>query len=333
MARYTGSVCRLCRREGTKLFLKGDRCFSEKCAVDKRAYPPGQHGQGRPRFSDYGLQLREKQKVKRMYGLLERQFERTLDQATRMKGRTGENLLALLERRLDNVVFRMGFATSRAEARQLVRHGHFLVNGRKTTIPSLLVKTGAKVSRARELARRSRASSARSTRSKGAASRSGSRSTRNASRAPSSRCRRAKTSRFRSRNSSSSSSTPADPATRKSMQQELIARNWRELIRPRRLEADDADATDRYARFWCEPLERGFGQTLGNSLRRVLLSSLQGAAITVGEDPGRAPRVLDHPRGARGRERHRPEPEGGAAAHARAGAAAAARAPLGRGRR
>jgi small subunit ribosomal protein S4 len=146
MARYTDSVCRLCRREGTKLFLKGDRCFSEKCAVDKRAYPPGQHGQGRPRFSDYGLQLREKQKVKRMYGLLERQFEGTLHKATRMKGRTGENLLMLLERRLDNVVFRMGFATSRAEARQLVQHGHFLLNGRKATIPSLLVKPGAKVS-------------------------------------------------------------------------------------------------------------------------------------------------------------------------------------------
>jgi small subunit ribosomal protein S4 len=145
MARYTGSVCRLCRREGQKLFLKGDRCYSNKCAVDKRAYPPGQHGQGRTRFSDYGLQLREKQKVKRMYGLLERQFERTLDQATRMKGRTGENLLALLERRLDNVVFRMGFATSRAEARQLVRHGHFLVNGRKTTIPSQLMKPGVRV--------------------------------------------------------------------------------------------------------------------------------------------------------------------------------------------
>src|SRR5574338_704079 len=145
MARYSGAVCRLCRRESQKLFLKGDRCYSEKCSVDKRAYPPGQHGQGRPRFSDYGVQLREKQKVKRMYGLLERQFERTLDAATRMKGRTGENLLALLERRLDNVVFRMGFATSRAEARQLVRHGHFLVNGRKATIPSMLLKPGAKV--------------------------------------------------------------------------------------------------------------------------------------------------------------------------------------------
>jgi small subunit ribosomal protein S4 len=142
MARYNGSVCRLCRREGTKLFLKGDRCFSEKCAVDRRGYPPGQHGQARPRFSDYGMQLREKQKVKRMYGMLEAQFEKTMEQANRMKGRTGENLLSLLERRLDNVIFRLGFATSRAEARQLVLHGHFQVNGRKAAIPSMLVKPG-----------------------------------------------------------------------------------------------------------------------------------------------------------------------------------------------
>lgn len=145
MARYTGSVCRLCRREGQKLFLKGDRCFSEKCAVERRAYPPGQHGQGRPRFSDYGVQLREKQKVKRIYGMLERQFEKTMETASRMKGRTGANLLQLLERRLDNVVFRLGFATSRSEARQLVRHGHFQVNGRKASIPSMLLKPGAVV--------------------------------------------------------------------------------------------------------------------------------------------------------------------------------------------
>jgi len=142
MARYNDSVCRLCRREGTKLFLKGDRCFSEKCSIDRRAYPPGQHGQARPRFSDFGMQLREKQKVKRMYGLLEKQFERTMTQASRMKGRAGENLLSLLERRLDNVVFRLGFATSRAEARQLVLHGHFQLNGRKASIPSMLVKPG-----------------------------------------------------------------------------------------------------------------------------------------------------------------------------------------------
>lgn len=145
MARYIGPVCRLCRREGTKLFLKGDRCFSEKCAIERRNYPPGQHGQTRPRFSDYGMQLREKQKVKRIYGLLEKQFENTMSSANRMKGRTGENLLSLLERRLDNVVFRLGFATSRAEARQLVRHGHFLVNGRRATIPSMLVRTGTKI--------------------------------------------------------------------------------------------------------------------------------------------------------------------------------------------
>ena len=145
MARYNDAVCRLCRREGMKLFLKGDRCFSPKCAVDRRSYPPGQHGQGRTRFSDYGVQLREKQKVKRMYGLLEKQFARTMKRAARMRGRAGENLLILLERRLDNVVFRMGFATSRAEARQLVKHGHFLVNGRKATIPSHTLRAGSMI--------------------------------------------------------------------------------------------------------------------------------------------------------------------------------------------
>ena len=142
MARYLGASCRLCRREGTKLFLKGDRCFSEKCAIEKRAYPPGMHGQGRARFSDFGVQLREKQKVKRMYGLLESQFRSTFDRASRMKGRAGENLLLLLERRLDNVVFRLGFATSRNEARQLVRHGHFSLDGRRASTPSMRVRTG-----------------------------------------------------------------------------------------------------------------------------------------------------------------------------------------------
>ena len=145
MARYRGSVCRLCRREATKLFLKGDRCYSEKCAIERRNYPPGQHGQGRTRFSDYGLQLREKQKVKRIYGVLERKMVRTMKQASRMKGLSGENLLSLLERRLDSVIFRLGFATSRVEARQLVRHGHFLVNGRRATIPSMLVKPGWRI--------------------------------------------------------------------------------------------------------------------------------------------------------------------------------------------
>ena len=156
MARYSDPVCRLCRREGTKLFLKGDRCFSPKCGIERRAYPPGQHGQGRARFSDYGVQLREKQKVKRMYGLLEKQFASTMHRATRMKGRAGENLLILLERRLDNVVFRMGFSTSRAEARQLVRHGHIQVDGRAASIPSILVREGSSVSvaeKSRKIAR------------------------------------------------------------------------------------------------------------------------------------------------------------------------------------
>ena len=143
MARYTGSVCRLCRREGTKLFLKGDRCYSAKCAISKRPTPPGMHGQARAKkMSEYGMQLREKQKVRRTYGVLETQFRRTFDNADRMKGITGDNLLSLLERRLDNVVYRLGLASSRAQARQLVRHGHIRVNGKKVNIPSFLVNVG-----------------------------------------------------------------------------------------------------------------------------------------------------------------------------------------------
>ncbi len=142
MARYRGSVCRLCRREGMKLFLKGDRCYMDKCAVQKRNYPPGQHGQARPRFSDYGQQLRETQKVKRIYGLLEKQFRATVRDAERMRGVAGENLLSLLERRLDNVVYRLGLVTSRNEGRQLVRHGHFTVNDRRVNVPSARLKEG-----------------------------------------------------------------------------------------------------------------------------------------------------------------------------------------------
>lgn len=142
MARYRDSVCRLCRRESMKLFLKGERCYTDKCAIERRNYPPGQHGQGRKKFSDYGAQLREKQKVKRMYGLLERQFRNLFKEADRQKGITGENLLILLERRLDNTIYRLGFASSRNEARQLVRHSHFLVNKSKINIPSYLVKPG-----------------------------------------------------------------------------------------------------------------------------------------------------------------------------------------------
>ncbi|MDO4812558.1 MAG: 30S ribosomal protein S4 [Eubacteriales bacterium] len=143
MARYTGAVCRLCRREGQKLFLKGDRCYTDKCAIERRAYAPGMHGNARnKKLSEYGVQLREKQKARRYYGVLESQFAEYFEMASKRKGMTGENLLAILESRLDNVVYRLGFAMSRAEARQLVRHGHFTVNGKKVNIPSYLVSVG-----------------------------------------------------------------------------------------------------------------------------------------------------------------------------------------------
>ncbi len=142
MARYTGPVCRLCRREGLKLFLKGNRCYTEKCAIDRRAYAPGQHGQGRKKLSEHGLQLREKQKARRYYGVLESQFEKYFEMAFKKKGVTGENLLQILESRLDNVIYRLGWGSSRAESRQLVRHGHFAIDGKKINIPSYLVKEG-----------------------------------------------------------------------------------------------------------------------------------------------------------------------------------------------
>jgi small subunit ribosomal protein S4 len=146
MARYLGAVCKLCRREGMKLYLKGERCFSEKCAVVRRPYPPGQHGQGRIKLSEYGLRLREKQKMRRIYGLLEAQFRGYYRAAAATKGRTGEEMLSLIERRLDNVVHRMGFASSRAQGRQLVRHNHVLVNGKRVNIPSYRVRPNDKIS-------------------------------------------------------------------------------------------------------------------------------------------------------------------------------------------
>lgn len=142
MARYTDASCRLCRREGDKLFLKGQRCYSTKCALVRRSFAPGQHGQGRKKVSEYGLQLREKQKTKRFYGVLEKQFRLTFDRAVRTQGKTGDNLLMLLELRMDNIIYRMGYAASRAQARQLVTHGHFLVNGKKADIPSITMKAG-----------------------------------------------------------------------------------------------------------------------------------------------------------------------------------------------
>ena len=142
MARYTGPVCRLCRREGTKLFLKGDRCLTGKCALDRRSTAPGQHGAANKKMREYGLQMREKQKTRRYYGVLEKQFVNYFEEADRKEGMTGENLICLLERRMDNVVYRMGFAASHKEARQLVLHGHFTVNGKKVNIPSLIIKAG-----------------------------------------------------------------------------------------------------------------------------------------------------------------------------------------------
>jgi small subunit ribosomal protein S4 len=146
MARYIGPACKLCRREGEKLFLKGDRCYTDKCAFDRRPYPPGQHGQRRVKVTEYGIRLREKQKVRRIYGVLERQFRKYFAEADRVKGVTGENLLSLLERRLDSVCYRLGFAATRSDARQLVRHAHVEVNGKSVSIPSFLVKPGDKVS-------------------------------------------------------------------------------------------------------------------------------------------------------------------------------------------
>ena len=155
MSRYIGSVCKLCRREGEKLFLKGSRCYTDKCSIERRPYPPGVHGQRRSKISDYGVQLREKQKLKRLYGIQERPMRNVFKVATRMKGVTGENLLSLLERRFDNVVYRIGFAASRKEARQLVKHYHFTVNGKQANVPSMRLKVGDVV----ELAESSRSSS------------------------------------------------------------------------------------------------------------------------------------------------------------------------------
>src|SRR5579872_3481810 len=145
MARYHGPVCKLCRREGMKLFLKGERCYSEKCAYTRRPYPPGQHGQARVKLSEYAIRLREKQKVRRVYGVVERQFQKYYFDAARRKGRTGEEMLGMLESRLDNVVHRLGFAFTRSQARQVVKHNHVLVNGKKVNIPSVILKAGDKV--------------------------------------------------------------------------------------------------------------------------------------------------------------------------------------------
>ena len=204
MARYTGSVCRLCRREGMKLFLKGDRCFTEKCAIEKRNYVPGQHGKGariKKQAQGYGLQLREKQKVKRLYGMLEGQFALTFQRASSEKGVSGELLLQKLERRLCNVIYRLGFGGSQAQGRQLVRHGHVRVNDRKIDIPSYQVKVGDVITLGAARGQERVRSRPRSSRSRGGACRAGSSSTPPISPRRCSRCPRATTSASRSRSS------------------------------------------------------------------------------------------------------------------------------------
>ena len=275
MARDLGPKCRICRREGVKLFLKGERCLTEKCAVERRSYPPGEHGRGRIKQSQYLLQLREKQKARRYYGLLEKQFRSTYEKATRGLGAPGENLLRMLETRLDNVVYRLGFAGSRAQARQLVRHGHFQVNGRRVNIPSYGVRPGDVVA----LKQGAPSSSSSATRPTSRRRwRRGSRPTTTAHRhgaqvARARRDRRARAGIAHRRallevTSSRTTERKGPLGTRTSLMDFQIPKIVHE------------DADDHRGVFAIEPLDRGFGHTFGNSLRRVLLSSLEGAAVT-----------------------------------------------------
>ena len=279
MARDLGPKCRLCRREGLKLFLKGERCLTEKCAVERRSYPPGEHGRGRIKQSQYLLQLREKQKARRYYGLLEKQFRTTYEKATRGLGAPGENLLRMLETRLDNVVYRLGFAGSRAQARQLVRHGHFQVNGRRVNIPSYGVRPERRdLAEAGQPGRAARPRRDRPHRV-GRALAPG--RPRRPHRAPCSSGPSATRSTLRCRNRSSSSSTRSRGTALDPPEQEridLAARTSLMEFQIPRIVHEEAD--DHRGVFAIEPLDRGFGHTFGNSLRRVLLSSLEGAAVT-----------------------------------------------------
>ena len=275
MARYTGPVCRLCRRERMKLFLKGTKCETMRCPIERRPYPPGMHGRGRIRESEYLFQLREKQKCRRIYGLLEKQFKLIYNKANKQPGVTGENLLRLLELRIDNVVFRAGFASSRNQARQFVRHGHVSVNGKRVTIPSYTLRKDDVVQlreKAQPHDRRSATTSTRST----APCRSGSTSMPASSRRPCATCRSASRSRSRCASSSSSSSTPSNPVSRDSARPRT--EGFMLIIQRPEIEAGEAEGN--LQRFTISPLEPGFGHTLGNSLRRTLLSSIPGAAVT-----------------------------------------------------
>ncbi len=269
MARHRDAVCRLCRREGQKLFLKGLRCFTEKCAIEKRNFVPGQHGQSRrPKVAGYGLQLREKQKVKRTYGLLERQFRNYFEKAERAKGPTGENLIIMLERRLDNVVWRAGLASSRSQARQLVLHGHVRVNGKKVNIPSYLVNVGEEVAIKEKMHQNAMVLEARNV-------------AQSQSAVPWLEQEREQ---FKAKVARPAPASPADRAGDWIWARKLgpEGRNtmWKGFQKPKRLASELESLTEKYGRFSAQPFERGWGTTVGNALRRALLSSIEGAAIT-----------------------------------------------------
>ena len=275
MARYTGAVCRLCRRERMKLFLKGAKCDTMQCPIERRPYPPGQHGRGRIRDSEYLLQLREKQKARRIYGLLEKQFRNLYAEATRQKGITGENLLRMLELRLDNVVFRAGFASSRNQARQFVRHGHVLGQRQARHDPVVHGAQGRRRRAARQGAEDDRAPPQhRHARPRGAAVARGHADRAQGDGARSARCVSRSTSRCAS--SSSSSSTPSN----RNFPQPPRNREALPMLIIQRPEIEAGEAEGNIQRFIISPLEPGFGHTLGNSLRRTLLSSIPGAAVT-----------------------------------------------------
>ena len=343
MARYTGPVCRLCRREDMKLFLKGDRCYTDKCGFERRAYPPGQHGQAPPQA--VGLRRAAAREAEGQAHLrpAERQFRgyyyKALAHARASPARTCSQLL---ERRLDNVVYRMGFADATAEARQLVRHGHFTVNGKRVNIPSYLVRAGDVVEVREKTPQDRRASTRRSAPSTAAACRSGSSSTRRSStgaikaaagargphdadpRAAHRRvllevsrsaarhrlCRSGPRSRAHSIGRDESAPTKETNRWQPNPGRCFMAKNWRDLIRPRRSRSRRRRSPRPTASSRCEPLERGFGTTLGNALRRVLLSSLQGAAITAVKIEGALHEFTTIPGRRRGRHRHHPQPQG-----------------------
>ena len=287
MARDLGPKCRVCRREGMKLFLKGERCLTEKCAIERRSYPPGEHGRGRIKQSEYLLQLREKQKARRYYGLLEKQFRNYYEKATKGLGAPGENLLRMLETRLDNVVYRLGFAGSRAQARQLVRHGHFHVNGRRVNIPSYGVRPNdvdhdeGRQPRRADHPRRDRPDRIRRSLAPGRP-RGPHRQGAEVARAGGDRRARAGVPDRRALLQVSTEERIV-LATRTSLMDFQIPRIVHEEINEDR------------GVFVIEPLDRGFGYTFGNSLRRVLLSSLEGAAVTAVKIEGDHARVHDAP--------------------------------------